>query len=405
MNTPQRPLRVAVVCDFAEDRWHSMDLVADMLLHQLQTNFADRVEAVRVRPAMKFRFAPLAAAGRKADQLTNRFLDYPVQLERIRRDFDLFHVIDHSYAHLIHHLPPGRTLLTCHDLDAFRCLLEPERDPRPPLFRAMTRRILSGFRKAAHICCDTGAIRDEVVQRRLADPARLGVIPLGADELFSTGPDPGADAEAARLLGPPDPSRIDILHVGSTAPRKRIELLLEIFAKVRDARPGVRLIRCGGPFNGAQAALAKRLGLAGAIHVMPFLERSVLAAIYRRATLAVLPSSAEGFGLPVVEAMASGSPIVVSDLPVLREVGGEAAFYAPGSDAGNWSRSILELLSKRDRPDQWDRIRRDSVRQAELFRWRPHTQRVVEEYHRLTQYDNLEHGPVKSGPHTKQGKQ
>ena len=64
-------------------------------------------------------------------------------------DFDLFHVVDHTYAQLVHALPADRTGVYCHDLDAFRCLLEPAADPRPRWFRALARRILTGMQKAA----------------------------------------------------------------------------------------------------------------------------------------------------------------------------------------------------------------------------------------------------------------
>ena len=62
-----------------------------------------------------------------------------------------------------------------------------------------------------------------------------------------------------------------------------------------------------------------------AIVVLPFVDRATLAAVYRRAALALLPSEREGFGLPLVEALACGTPVVASDIPVLREVGGDAA--------------------------------------------------------------------------------
>src|SRR5262249_58441189 len=96
-----------------------------------------------------------------ADRLLNRFWDYPRLLGRLARrgGFDLFHLVDHSYAQLVLALPPGRVVVTCHDLDAFRCLLEPGREPRPAWFRAMARRTLGGLRRAAFIACDSEATR------------------------------------------------------------------------------------------------------------------------------------------------------------------------------------------------------------------------------------------------------
>ena len=375
-----RKMRVGVICDFAEDRWYSMDLIGDMLVWHLNRDFAASIEATQIRPAMKSRFGHLP---RKADQFVNRFHEYPRLIRKIRGDFDVFHIVDHSYAHLVHDLPADKTVVTCHDLDAFRCLFEPERDPRSPVFRAMARRILSGLRKAARVACVSHTVEDEIAFRGILPPGRTAVVPNGVHPSCSASPDPAADAEATRLLGPVREGATDLLHVGTTAPRKRIEALLEIFAQVRAQVPNARLIRAGGPFTTAQAELASRLGITGAIAVMPYLERPTLAAVYRRAALVLLPSDGEGFGLPVVEAMACGTPIIASDLPVLREVGGTAAYYSQVNDVGAWSARILELLSIRADKTAWDRIRASALLRAGEFSWENNTNRLVQIYSRL----------------------
>ena len=86
--------------------------------------------------------------------------------------------------------------------------------------------------------------------------------------------------------------------------------------------------------------------------IMPFLDRKVLASVYRRAAVVLLPSDAEGFALPVVEAMACGRPVVASDLPVLREVGGDAAFYCPVADVTSWIQTAARCWNGRDDPDR-----------------------------------------------------
>ena len=85
--------------------------------------------------------------------------------------FEVFHLVDHSYSQLLHGLPAGRTLVTCHDLDTFRSVLQPHDEPRPAPFRWMTQRILSGLRLAAHIACDS----DEPAPRVKTPPAKVAV--------------------------------------------------------------------------------------------------------------------------------------------------------------------------------------------------------------------------------------
>ncbi|MEE9208752.1 MAG: glycosyltransferase, partial [Gemmatimonadota bacterium] len=288
--------RLAVICDLLDENWPSMDLVAEMLLTTLQRSEAPGIRASRVRPDMVRRFSRMGPFrnGRlavNADRFLNRFWDYPRLLADIPREYDLFHIVDHSYAHLVHALPPHRTIVTCHDLDAFRCLVEPDGERRGLPYKKMATRILSGLRKAAHVTCDSAATRDEPLRYWLVPPDRLSVISLGVHPVFSAGPDPKADEEAARLLGPTSHAPADLLHVGSTVPRKGIELLLRLFAEVRTQYPGTRLVRVGGQFSRSQERLATDLEIRDAVVVLPTLSREVLAAVYRRAALVLLPSS------------------------------------------------------------------------------------------------------------------
>jgi glycosyltransferase involved in cell wall biosynthesis len=114
------------------------------------------------------------------------------------------------------------------------------------------------------------------------------------------------------------------------------------------------------------------------------MSREVLAAIYRHATLVLQPSDAEGFGLPVIEAMACGTPVVASDLPVLREVGGDAAAYAPVADTGAWSHTVTSLLNDRVQdPEQWS-LRRDAgLVHANEFTWSKFATRTADLYREL----------------------
>jgi len=186
------------------------------------------------------------------------------------------------------------------------------------------------------------------------------------------GPGPGPEA-------PPV-----LLHVGSNIPRKRIDVLLGAFAAIRRAEPRARLLKVGGAPTPAQAAQAEALGIAGAIAVLPFFDprssgdRAVLAAVYRRAALVLQPSDAEGFGLPVAEALACGTPVLASDIAVLREVGGPVAAYAPVGDVPAWADAALALLrERRDDPDAWQARRDAGVAWAARYRWSHHVAQLV----------------------------
>ena len=184
-------------------------------------------------------------------------------------------------------------------------------------------------------------------------------------------------------MGEPDfPARnIDILHVGSTIPRKRIDLLLRIFAGIRREFPRARLIRVGGPFTSDQQNLLRRLDLADCVVVLPFVSRNVLAAIYRRSALVLQPSEREGFGLPVAEALACGGAVLASDLPVLRETGGNAAVYCQPGNVPAWIQCALNLLYERaEQPDRWKTRMAENTAQASRFSWAAYSQHMCSIY-------------------------
>jgi glycosyltransferase involved in cell wall biosynthesis len=376
-------IRVAVIADYAEEQWASMDLVAEMLLEHLHREHATDFTASLIRPEMRRRLSRVPRVLTRQtfgiDRIVARQWDYPRALGSIAAEFDVFHVVDHSYAHLVHHLPAARTLVTCHDIDAFRSVLQPSEERRSAPFRWMSRRILEGMRRAAHVACDSEATRTALVTLARMPADRLSVIPNGADTGGMPDSDPSADVEAARLIGARRGT--DLLHVGSTIPRKRIDVLLDVFAAVRATRPNVRLIRIGGPFTAEQRVRVRELGIGDGIVVLPFVDRSTLAAVYRRAALALLPSEREGFGLPLVEALACGTPVVASDIPALREVGGSAATYCPVGEVTSWRDSVLQLLEERERvPAAWRRRRNIGLERAAEFSWSRYTDRVTDIY-------------------------
>jgi glycosyltransferase involved in cell wall biosynthesis len=370
-------MRVGVVADLPEEGWPSMDLVATMLHAALR---ADGVAATLIRPAMARRFsrpATMRGRGYTADRLVNRWWDYPRVLRRARRDADVFHVTDHSYAHLLRVLPPRRTVVTCHDLDTFRSVLEPAAEPRGWPFRAMTRRILAGFRAAARVVCDSEATAAAVVRHGLVPAARLRVVPLGVHPAFARR-DPAAERALERRLGERG-GRVEILHVGSTIARKRIDVLLDVFAGIRRRVPGARLLRVGGAFTEAQQAQVARLGLAGEIVVLPWLDWDELAALYGRAALVLVPSEREGFGLPVLEGLARGTPVVASDIPALRETGGALATYRPVGDVEAWVSAALAHLGETEdaaRPIEGEA----RIAHASKFTWSDCARRMAEVY-------------------------
>jgi glycosyltransferase involved in cell wall biosynthesis len=378
-----------------EERWHSMDLVAEILLLGLRTPHARVVDAEQVRPAMVRRLTLLPAVGRTQtaetmDRIINRVWDYGRWLQPRMADFDLFHIVDHSYAHLVTSLPAGRSLVMCHDVDAFAGVL-PGTKAESAMGRVLAARLLDGLLAARKIVCGSFATRDDLVASGVVPASQIAVVPYGVHPSCQPRPDPRADAVADRLLGPVDHSCPELLHVGSTIPRKRIDVLLSVFARLRKRHPALRLIRVGGNFTRSQQRQVAALGLEPHIRVLPFLERHVLASVYRRAAVVLQPSEREGFGLPVAEAKACGAMVVASDLPSLREVGGEGTAYCPVGDIAAWTETVSWVLDERasDR-EAWNARRMQGIVDAKRFDALEHARLMIEVYRELLPAFSLE---------------
>lgn len=346
-----------------------MDLVGDSLHAALGEQSPAVVDADKIRPAMRRRFEFLPGRrGRRAafklDRLAGRFVNYRFFARGIASRYDMFHIADHSYGHLVHALPVGRSGVFCHDLDAFRCLIEPEREMRPAWFRRLAAHVLGGVQKASLVFFSTTAVRDEILAHGLVPADRLVHAPYGVATEYVP------RRNESEIPGP------YLLHVGSCIPRKRVDLLLDVFARVRESKPDLRLVHIGGAFADEHERQIDALGLREVTTSLLGLTRERIAAIYGDASLVLLPSDAEGFGLPVIEALACGTPVVASDIPVLREVGGTAVTYCAAGDADAWAATVRKLLQSPEEGVPMDEL----LAQAAKYTWKHHARIIGDAY-------------------------
>jgi glycosyltransferase involved in cell wall biosynthesis len=355
-----------------------MDLCAQMLLKQLQSEDSASLQTIQICPTFNRRFQQIPQLGKKqlaynSDRLLNRFWDYPHYLKNRVKDFDFYHISDHSYAHLAHVLPPERTGVYCHDLDAFRSLLEPAKEPRPGWYQAMSRRILQGLQSCSLVFYSTTEVRKQIEHYQLVEPSRLVHAPYGIAPEFSMNSEPD-------ILSPQIPKQPFLLHVGSCIPRKRIDILLEVFAQVRSIHPELQLVKVSGEWTSSQQQQINQLNIGNSIIHLQDLQRSTIAALYQRASAVLLTSEAEGFGLPVIEALACGGIVIASDIPVLREVGGEVVMYCPITDISAWVQTIEQVLAN---PKNRTPTINSRLTQAQKYSWSNHAQIIGKSYLKL----------------------
>jgi glycosyltransferase involved in cell wall biosynthesis len=141
----------------------------------------------------------------------------------------------------------------------------------------------------------------------------------------------------------------------------------------------MRLVKVGSNWSREQQDQIDRLGLAPHIIGLKGLERREIAALYRAAEIVLLPSESEGFGLPLIEALACGAPVVASDIPVLREVAGDSVIYCPVGDVSAWVEVVgKHLVDPATAPARSVRLTR-----AAYFTWTKHVQTIAAAYIRL----------------------
>ncbi|HET7826852.1 MAG TPA: glycosyltransferase family 1 protein [Anaeromyxobacter sp.] len=209
------------------------------------------------------------------------------------------------------------------------------------------------------------AAREDLVRAAGAPRDRIVVTPNGVDPLFF---------EARAREGPRAPY---LLAVGSLEPRKNLPVLLEALRVLRRDGRDLALWVAGRQAWSHSLPLGD---LEPHVKLLGIVDDAELASLYAGAACFVMPSLHEGFGLPLAEAMAAGAPAVASDIPALREVGGETVRYADPLDAESFARAIREALDDREH----SQLRAAAARgRARRFRWEDTARTTLAAYRRL----------------------
>ncbi|MFL5801392.1 MAG: glycosyltransferase family 4 protein [Roseiflexaceae bacterium] len=319
--------------------------------------------------------ARIPLSPRRLTQIWQR-LRAPLPVELFTGRLDLLHAPDFV-------LPPtrARTLLTIHDL-AF--LVHPECH-LPSMVRYLSSAVPRSLRRADAVLADSEATRRDLVRLLAADPARVTVVYPGVAPRFR--PLPPAEAEPVRRrLGLPERF---LLFVSTIEPRKNLVRLLEAFALICTTDSNLQSAICnlhlviagrrGWLYEDVFAAI-ERLRLGDRVRVLDFVDDNDLPALYNLAWAFAYPSIYEGFGLPALEAMACGTPVVTADNSSLPEVVDDAALLAPAEDvpalAGALRRAATDEALRA-------RLRVAGPRRAQQFTWQRAAQQVLACYRQI----------------------
>jgi len=279
--------------------------------------------------------------------------------------------------------PALPTLVTIHDL--IPLLLPAYRGG--PLVRLYTQLAAVSARRAAMVLTDSLASRRDIEQHLRLPPGRVRHIYLAAGDHF--GPEPSPEDHAIRLsYGLPDPtlpvkgSRY-VLYLAAHDVRKNVGTLVEAFATVAQADDDVILVIGGklpsrdDPVFFDPRPLVRALGLSESVRFIGWVDEADKPAILRGAACAVFPSRYEGFGLPVLEALACGTPMIASNARSLPEVLGDAGFAIDPDDAHGLAGAIISCLV--DDPLAAE-LRQRGPEQAARFSWAQTARQTLDAY-------------------------
>jgi glycosyltransferase involved in cell wall biosynthesis len=284
-----------------------------------------------------------------------------------RRDrLDLFH----GPMAVLPRFLPCPSVVTIHDLAFLRW---PEQVPARR-YRYLAPAVRRAAARAARIIAVSESTKADVVELLRVDPARVSVTHLGVDGRFR----PPSPEERAAHRERQHLTRPYVLAVGNLEPRKNLPTLLRAFARLSPEVPhDLVLVGAEGWLTGDLYAALDELRLGGRVRMTGFVGDDDLPIWYGAADLFVYPSRYEGFGLPVVEAMACGAPVVTANVSSLPEVAGDAALLVDPTDDASVADGMRRVLTDGDLAGA---LRRRGSLRAAAFTWEKTAERTVAVY-------------------------
>ncbi len=297
-------------------------------------------------------------------------LRLPLPADLFTGRVDVFHSPDFV-------LPPvrrgTRTLVTVHDLSFLRVPQCADAGLRAYLSQVVPRSVA----RADHVLADSESTKRDLIELLGTEPDKISVVPAGVEPRFR----PVADGEALERVrqryGLP---RRFILSLGTLEPRKNFTALIEAFAKLGERERKLVIAGGQGWLYEDIFATIERLGLADRVVFTGFVADEDLPALYSLAELFAFPSLYEGFGLPPLEAMACGVPVVCADNSSLPEIVGRAGLLLEATDTAGLAAAMHRILAD-------EAVRRGMVekglRQAQQFTWERAAERLLAVYERF----------------------
>jgi glycosyltransferase involved in cell wall biosynthesis len=337
--------KVLVIGNYSDDNQQSMNRFGALLFAIYQSTSS----VTYVSPPVIFgRIAFMPGILRKYLAYIDKLLLFPLRLLFIKKNFNIYHIIDHGNAYYSFFLNPAKTIITCHDLLAVRgargdiqvaC-------PASPLGPWLQYLIMEGLRRSRRLTFVSKATYIDYQKIGIYPESQLHkVIPNCLNASFS--PDPKSIPKDM-LDYKKVPKLPYLLMVGSALPRKNRLLGLKLLEHLRDLS-NYQLVFAGDPLTKDESSFISANFLEGRIHSIVRPSHSLLNMLYCYSHALIFPSLSEGFGWPLIEAQACGCPVIASNTTSIPEVVGAAGLLADPNDVVAFANHVntLEILDER----------------------------------------------------------
>jgi glycosyltransferase involved in cell wall biosynthesis len=305
----------------------------------------------------------------------SRYFIYPKLVRPLRSD--IFHILDHGNSWLVRFLKPARTVVTCHDLIP-KILFSQSDSLWPALSSWLHRHAISGLPKANAIITNSFRTKDDLIRHLPVDPHRVHVIPLAPDPVVIAPQEESISFQARQALGLPE--GFLILHVGRPAFYKNLPTLFQAFAILLRQESSAWLIRAGGKLPNSLKRLARALHIHHRLREFGSVDPIQLHRLYQACHVLAFPSWYEGQGLPPLEAMVCGMPVVVSDRGALPETVRTAALIVPADRPRLLAQALRKVWRQ---PDLRQRLRHLGFQRAQQFHWKSAAEKTLQLYESL----------------------
>ena len=319
-------------------------------------------------PGPNFTYAPCRVTPEWLARLWHR-ARLPIPVELWTGPLRLFHATDFT-------LPPVRSgtpaVLTVHDLSFVRV----PGAASPALKAYLDRVVPRSVRRADHVLADSQATKDDLVTLYATPAQKVSVLLSGVHPRFKPTHDPAIRARYGIGEG------MFVLAVGTVQPRKNYERLMRALVGLPEALSDVQLVVAGGRgwLEGPIYAAVESLGLRERVKFIGFAADDDLPALYTAVRCLAFPSLYEGFGLPILEAMACGTPVLTSNVSSLVEVAGDAAVLVDPLSEESLGDGLVRTLSDEALRE---RLISDGIRQAASFTWARSARQLRDVYQRF----------------------